>query len=107
MGDLARDLVFYQMQQAPEHLRTLLRKGGPAAVWAWANQVETGFRQAPNLAGLDEAEVEMEFYRTWTPDAAEDPLSGQKKLTEAEIWRIMSATEEPMPPGLFEALTQD
>ena len=110
MEDLSQALVFYQMQQEPEHLRALLAKGGTEAVWAWAESVEAGFRQAPGLRGLDEAEVAMEFYRAWTPGEEEEdldrPSPRKKRLTKAEIEQIMSGTENLMPPGLYEALTQ-
>ena len=105
--DLSQALVFYQMQQEPGHLRALLRKGGPEAGWVWAERVEEAFRRSPAVQDLDEAELALEFYRTWTPGEEErDPPSPKERLSKLEISRIMSATEKLMPPGLYEALTQ-
>ena len=110
MEDLSQALVFYQMQQEPEHLRSLLAKGGTEAVWTWAEAIEADFRKGPALRDLDEAEVAMEFYRTWMPGEKEEdldqPAPRKKRLTKAEIEQIMSGTENLMPPGLYEALTQ-
>ena len=108
--DLSEALVFHQMQHDPEQVRALLAKGGPEAVWAWAEKVEADFRRSPSVQDLDEAELSMEFFRTWTPGPDEEALSApappKARLSKLEIARVMSATEKMMPIGLYEALTQ-
>ena len=106
MADLSEALVFYRMQWEPERVRELLRKGGADAVWTDAERTEEAFRRSPSVKDLEERELEMEFFRTWTPSEEPPSRPNPKRLTKVEIAEVMSATENPMPVGLYEALTQ-